>query len=115
MLFGDVQPDRGPAFWTAFFATLPTLIAAISAAVVAVIAALKGQQNSVKADIAIRQNEQLLRQGNGIIEAAAKAAHDVGYAKGVASSRQLNVVNIPLDCPFVQPAVPPSKADKPTT
>lgn len=115
MLFADMTPAVDSAFWTAFFANLPTLLAAISAFVVAVMAAIKGKSNEAKIDHSIAQNVQIIKQSNGIIEEASKTAHDIGYRKGLKDAASASVETVAAAVAVGVAASRKAEADKPTS
>lgn len=115
MLFADTTPGVDSAFWTAFFANLPTLLAAISAFVVAVMAALKGKSNEVKIDASMKQNEEIIKQGNGKLTEAATAAHDIGYRKGLKDAASASVETVAAAVAVGVAAAKKFETDKPTT
>lgn len=94
MLFGQVPPDPNFAGWAMIITQIGILIGVIATNVIAVIAALKSQQNGIKADKAIAQNEFIIKQTNGLIDKATVSAHDLGYAKGVQDTAAAQVPNI---------------------
>jgi hypothetical protein len=115
MLFADAIPDPGPTFWTVFFASLPTLIAAIGACAVAIIAALKGKSNEVKIDQSIKQNEEIIKQGNGKLTEASAMAHDLGYRKGLKDAASASVETVAAAVAIGVAAAQKAEAYKPAT
>lgn len=126
MLFGDVAPDPGPAFWTVFFAQLPTLIAAVGAAIVACITAWKAQanqfktetrmaSNEAKIDHSISQNDDLKDQLNGHLSLTLAATSKAEFAKGMLAAQAAQVPTIAAAVAVGVAAAKKAEHDKPSS
>jgi hypothetical protein len=115
MLFAQPPPDMWPAFWTAFFAGLPALIAAIAAFV----KCLQNSQALVKVDSkaqrGIDQNSEIQKSLNGHLSDAVQTAHAAAYAQGIRDAAAASVSTIAAAVAVGVAAAAKAERDKPST
>lgn len=115
MLFGDVVPDPNIPNATLLVVQLIILVTAVGSVVTNIIIALKSQANGVKADKAISQNEEILKQGNGMLASATQVAHDLGFKKGMIAAQAASVETVASAVAIGVAAAKKAELDKPTT